>query len=857
MSSAADTRVLLEEAKPCLEALAHGLSLSSLAERQRCRSLACRCHERMHALEDQGETSDELRQLAWAGAQLFAQLLDSSGEEPPWVAVCHEQCCRLGLIRLHQLLTDPLRELSGEELAELRGQAQVLIERLKALPAPPAAWLLRMEETLQQRQPGASGSDGPLIVVVGNCQSFPLHLGLCQALPHARHHLARPVHMATADDVAQLHGLLPAADVLVMHRVQPGYRDGLGVDMDTLSALLPSGAKRLVLPNLHYEGHHPWIGYAADPDGELNRLEAEAPLGPYHDFLAMEAAQRGLEAADLLALPLTVPVAEALQAWHAASLEQLRQREADCSITLSDWIERHHREARLFHTFNHPSNRTLEALLGRLVAAIDPQWSAAAATDLGARESLGGSSHSIHPWVRQALELGSWASAPGQRGHDQPWTLEEETSASIDFYRRHPWIHAAQANRPKARLAGELLDGAAGGPAWVPAASETTNPANAAWLTVLHPQQGFTAQPSPPPLAEPPAQLSWAFPLHLHRLGVKVLADARVLPVGVVHEGCWYADCVQYLPQRWTELGWLQTLSGYRLTPAGDAPSVALRDGEPDHDEVALAGSWCVLNDIVGRRNLAHFFSDLLPQLAAIRRLHQQQPDLGVIASTGYLPNVERLLRLLLPGVAIWRRPEGAPREVPRVRVERLLLQPVAFNGGVGFHPRFEREWWLALSDLEDGLTVLRQAFEAEGAASSMGLRDHWLCLHRDLRAPTEAPQGRFFSNHAELLERLASAGVLVVDPGHHDIGALYPLLRGARGFVGIHGAGLANSFLAPAGARVIEIRPQGGTWGMLELLGRATGKAWQVSRAAADPADPASSVVDIEAVIEAIQALG
>ncbi|MFO8238120.1 MAG: glycosyltransferase family 61 protein, partial [Prochlorococcaceae cyanobacterium] len=320
----------------------------------------------------------------------------------------------------------------------------------------------------------------------------------------------------------------------------------------------------------------------------------------------------------------------------------------------------------------------------------------------------------------------------------------------------------------------------------------------------------------------------------------------------VVHECCCYADGVQYLPRRWTQLRWLRNLSGYELVVAADGRSVALREGA--HAEVGLPGSWCVLNDIVARRNLAHFFSDLLPQLAAIRRLHQHDPSLGVIASSGYLPNVERLLQLLLPGVAVWRRPDGPPAEVPRLRVERLLLQPVAFNGGVGFHPQFAREWWLALADLREGLEVLRAALEAHTPSNPIGLRDHWLCLHRNLRLPTEAPQGRFFSNHAQLLERLADAGVLVIDPGNHDIRALYPLLRGARGFVGIHGAGLANTFLAPAGSRVIEIRPHGGTWGMLELLGRASGMAWSVSRGDADPVDPAHSLVDVDALLEQIQ---
>jgi hypothetical protein len=227
-----------------------------------------------------------------------------------------------------------------------------------------------------------------------------------------------------------------------------------------------------------------------------------------------------------------------------------------------------------------------------------------------------------------------------------------------------------------------------------------------------------------------------------------------------------------------------------------------------------------------------------------MHRLAGELGPLTLLASRETHANLGHLRRLLWPGAVRFRRDLPAS-----FGVERLVLQPVAFNGGVGFHPHHRRAWFFAIEDYREGLELLRGALHPPSAG--VVLQDHWICFSRDLAAPTEAPQGRQFSNYPQLLERLSNHGVLILDPGRHDIRALQGLIRRARGFVGIHGAGLANAFLAREGARMIEIRPHRGAWRMLELLGRAAGLDWQVVDASADPEDPGRSVIPIQAVLE------
>jgi hypothetical protein len=320
--------------------------------------------------------------------------------------------------------------------------------------------LLGMEAT-GRASATVSPPEADLITIVGNCQSHPLFLGLERALPSHRFHFCTPVHLATPEEVKDLHRMLARTQVLVMHRVTPGYRDGIGLDGATLQALLPAGARAVVLPNLHYEGYHPTIGYAHDDRGELPALAAESPLGDYHDFLAMAAAERGLEATAILELPATPAMDDLVQGWHRRSLQELERREADCDLRISPWLAANYNAAGhslpLFHTFNHPSNQLLERLLGDLLALLEPEQRPEPPWITGTVENLGRQRHGILPWTRQALDLPAWAAAEGRRDWNVSWSLEAQLGASISFYRRHGWLVACNRQQERFQLADRLL----------------------------------------------------------------------------------------------------------------------------------------------------------------------------------------------------------------------------------------------------------------------------------------------------------------------------------------------------------------------------------------------------------------
>lgn len=823
---------LLEQADALLQGpLAAGQPSSQLVAQ--ALPLAAACHQQMLALAD--SERDQALAHALAGFELIELLRRQPEPQPDWLAVLEEQCCRYGAIWIHS------QAEHNEHLPALRlSQGLRLLARLNQLLPEPLPWVELLRSNLQNHlnSQSATASHNPRLVVLGNCQAHPLLLGLRQALPHATIHNCPAVHLATAEDVDRLHRRLASTDLLVMHRIQPGYRQGIGLDHHTLRNLLPPQGRACILPNLHYEGHHPWIGYLSGPTAQLQAVQPQSPLADYHDFLAMVAVAQGLSPEQLLCSPCPATFLPLLQEAHQASLAELERREADCDLAISDWIGQAHRRRPLMHTINHPTQAVLQELLRRLLLHLGwPQaWNP---EQLDCHDHLGELSIPVHPWVGEALQLEPWHTSWGQH-QGSPFPIEAQLQASMAFYQRHPWILEANASHPKAVFAAQLLAGLA--PAsGASAAARASAPIPYAFLDPRHHFQANPGEPSAPATATP----SWDLPLHTYSIGWRLERQATVLPVGVISEQGWLTDCLQYLPPQWPQADWLRNIAGYQLASSGDRVALLEQDAAAQRQ---LPGRWCVLNDIVAHRNLGHFFQDLLPQLMAIRRLQQQWPHLQVLGSVERLPTVRLLRELVLDQGWQPRPPE------PRLQVEELILQPLAFNGGTGFLARPDNHWWLAQHDLCDGLQLLRRKLAPDPAALWRG---HWLCFSRNLAAPTEAPQGRSFSNYPELLERLSNAGVLVVDPGRHGIRELQLLVAGARGFVGIHGAGLYNALLGPVGAKVVEIRPACGCWRCLELLALAAGFDWQPIQSDPDPSQPGRSRIPIEAVLAQLDATG
>ncbi|MEB3362238.1 MAG: WcbI family polysaccharide biosynthesis putative acetyltransferase [Synechococcaceae cyanobacterium] len=389
-------------------------------------------------------------QHALAGAALLADLTALGGDQPDWLSIHEEQCCRYGCIWIHELLQD-----GDSQVRVWLGHALRLLARLEQLHPQPLDWAPMLRANFQKAQASLipTALDDMRIVLVGLSACPALLQGLQRALPLARFHICPSLAGATADDWARLRQRLATADLLISHQAPLGDRNNLDGQF-SLSDQLPATARALILPAFQFNGHHPFIAEALEPEGRHQSLERTSPLGRYHDFLAMVAARQGLSAEQLLR-PASAEQCALIRQLHSRSLQELEHRERGCEVTIAAWIEQRHRLQPVAHAIYQPSQACQEQLLRRVLSWMEasilsppePQAPAGPPCEL---------SIPIHPWVCQALDLGAWASHGGQR-RGAPLTIEQQLSESIRFYRDHPWIGLSNCSHPTYRAAQQCL----------------------------------------------------------------------------------------------------------------------------------------------------------------------------------------------------------------------------------------------------------------------------------------------------------------------------------------------------------------------------------------------------------------
>lgn len=190
------------------------------------------------------------------------------------------------------------------------------------------------------------------LLVIGNCQARPMaHIlakGLgATALPPIIVHLAREAN--AQHDLA----LMDDADLIFAQFTDANFKPQ-HVAMRTVKDRHPD--KTIVWPNIFYAGQQPWLRYVTH--AEKGRVRGD-PMGDYHDLRLLDLWFRdrlGRSPVDLGITPQQV---------HDHSINELRMRERECDIGVTDLIEALRFERRLFFTMNHPTYWLMHEAAGR------------------------------------------------------------------------------------------------------------------------------------------------------------------------------------------------------------------------------------------------------------------------------------------------------------------------------------------------------------------------------------------------------------------------------------------------------------------------------------------------------------
>jgi hypothetical protein len=194
-------------------------------------------------------------------------------------------------------------------------------------------------------------------VVVGNCQAAVLERILLANDAFAERFAFTTfpaVHEIPEATVPELHDAVAEATVLVVQRIDEGYRDGVGLGTETLARIAGS-ATVIRWPSVFWAGYFPELCYLRDATG---RPVTDGPFD-LHDRTIVEAFADGVDVAGACALLAEPERPSSAPAHASAATAELARRGEGLDVHVDAFIAERFRDELLFFTMNHPTHRVL------------------------------------------------------------------------------------------------------------------------------------------------------------------------------------------------------------------------------------------------------------------------------------------------------------------------------------------------------------------------------------------------------------------------------------------------------------------------------------------------------------------
>lgn len=184
------------------------------------------------------------------------------------------------------------------------------------------------------------------VVVVGNCQARPIGALLEKMSDEIEVTKIAIVHLLKSDQQEDYRSSFEEADFIVAQLVSDDYACSF---VRTIELEKKFSSKLIKIVNLFSYKDTPYLRNLPK-----NLRISQAPFGDYHFPVVYEKWKAGINELEVI---------EQLNNWDTeydddhGYLDQLKQRELQVSVAISDFIEGN--TERLFHTFNHPCNNLL------------------------------------------------------------------------------------------------------------------------------------------------------------------------------------------------------------------------------------------------------------------------------------------------------------------------------------------------------------------------------------------------------------------------------------------------------------------------------------------------------------------
>lgn len=276
------------------------------------------------------------------------------------------------------------------------------------------------------------------VVVVGNCQAKALELMLATNEEFAKcfEFVSFPaVHEIPAEMIPELHSAVADAALVILQRVEDGYRDGIGLGTETLARI--AGAATVIRwPSVYWAGYFPDLFYLRNATGQP---VVDGPFD-YHDRSILQAYASDLDVEGTCRLLEDPELPSDALAWAANATAELQIRGKDCDILVTDFIDANFRSELLFYTMNHPANQLLAFLAQEIIKFLDIPGYVHKENMPG--EVLGWTFYPLHPNHIQALGLSFGADIVWGRAQFMirgvAYEPPDAVQAFFSYYAAHP-----------------------------------------------------------------------------------------------------------------------------------------------------------------------------------------------------------------------------------------------------------------------------------------------------------------------------------------------------------------------------------------------------------------------------------
>ncbi len=200
------------------------------------------------------------------------------------------------------------------------------------------------------------------IALIGNCQIEPLGKILRLLLPGVELPMLPSVHQITPAYYSQVEACLASADWVIGQFITESYN----VEMVRTNVLRERFGERLIVwPNAYFSSYAPEYDVIHDSD----YLNFTGPLFDYHSEKIVLAFLKGLSVDDTVRF-ITEPSSFDERQYGRSvekNLTELREREINTDIIISDYIEMSFMTQRLFFIMNHPAASVLVELATKIL----------------------------------------------------------------------------------------------------------------------------------------------------------------------------------------------------------------------------------------------------------------------------------------------------------------------------------------------------------------------------------------------------------------------------------------------------------------------------------------------------------